>query len=550
MSKFIRHSECPKCGSDNNLAIYDDHVKCFGIDCGYYAKESNIENPIQQYKASADRDVTPLPQYDQHPIKDRGILADTVNKFKVTVNLNPESQVGHVYPYFDSDGCHVANKVRRKGEKAFYWEGDYLRGTLFGQQLFPSGGKAITITEGECDALAAYQLSGSRYAVVSVKSASAAKKDCTDSFEYLNSFEKIVIAFDSDEAGQKAAQQVAQLFAPGKVHILKLLKAKDPNEYLMKGLTREYVDEWFRAPAYMPDGLLLGTDASLLDDIVNYQEPHCIPYPWEGLNKSTYGLRLSEFTLFTADTGIGKTTFMKEIEYKLLKDEELEAKGYGIGFLHLEEPKRDTAMGLMSIHNNKPYHLPDTEKTKEELVDAYNNTVNNKRVVIWDHFGSNEIDAVINKIRHMVALGCRYIVLDHLSIIVSDQNGDERKQLDEISTKLKTLTMNLNICVIAVIHINRQGLVRGSAGPEQVSNNVIRLERDKKETNEWRRNVTRMVVEKCRLSGRTGPACWVYYDPETGRLVELTKEQVQIFEDGGSPAGNEFAMYGQGTAAA
>jgi twinkle protein len=546
LSKFIRHDACPRCrekGGDrdgNNLAIYETNVHCFV--CNYHEGDGDIPDK-HEVRHAVDRNLTPLPQQEQIAIKDRSINAGTVNKYKVTVNTNPESPAGHVYPYFDENGAHVANKVRRKGEKAFYWEGDVGSGTLFGQQLFPAGGKAITIVEGECDALAGFQLTGSRYPCVSVKSASEAKRNCADNFEYLDSFEKIVVAFDADEPGQKAANQVAALFAPGKVHILKLQLCKDPNDYLMKELEKEYVNEWFRAPAFMPDGLLVGNDPKLLDDIINYKEPHCIPYPWEGLNRSVYGLRLSELTLFTADTGIGKTTFLKEIEYKLLQDEELKEKKYGVGFLHLEEPKRDIALGLMSIHNNKPYHLPDTHKTQEELTDAYRAVVDTDRVVIWDHFGSNEIDTVLSKIRHMVALGCRYIVIDHLTIIVSDQSGDERKQLDEISTKLKVLTMNLDISVIAVIHINRQGQVRGSAGPEQVSNNVIRLIRDKNDPDEWRRNVTQMVVEKCRLSGRSGPACWVYYNPITNRLEELTKEAADIYEKGGSLAGNEFEIY-------
>jgi twinkle protein len=494
-------------------------------------------------KLAADRSVTPVPVQEQIAIKERGIGAAAVNKYKVTVNTNPESQVGHVYPYFDENGAHVANKVRRKGGKAFYWEGDVAAGTLFGQQLFPAGGRAITIVEGECDALAGFQLTGSKYPCVSVKSAGEAKRNCVDNFEYLDSFEKIVVCMDNDEPGQKAASQISQLFAPGKVHILKLEKGKDPNDYLMKGLERDYVQEWFRAPAYMPDGLRLGSDLDLLDEIINYKEPECIPYPWAGLNSKIYGIRLSELTLFTADTGIGKTTFMKEIEYALLQNEELKKRGYGVGFLHLEEPKRETLLGMLSIHHNKPYHLPDTPKSEEDLRRAYKEVLDNRRVVVYDHFGSNEIDTILSKIRHMVALGCRYIVLDHLSIIVSDHSGDERKQLDEISTKLKTLTMNLNIAVVAVIHINRQGQVRGSAGPEQVSNNVIRLARDKKEVDDWRRNVTQMDVEKCRLSGRTGPACWVFYDNETGRLVELGPELAKKFQEGGSTVGEEFTTF-------
>jgi hypothetical protein len=96
----------------------------------------------------------------------------------------------------------------------------------------------------------------------------------------------------------------------------------------------------------------------------------------------------------------------------------------------------------------------------------------------------------------MHALGCKYIVLDHLSIVVSDQSGDERKQLDEISTKAKTLCMNLNIALICVIHQNRQGQIRGTAGVEQLANIVLKLYRDNTDLNEWRRNVTRSSSRK------------------------------------------------------
>lgn len=540
MSKLIRHERCPECAKEgrdvtgDNLAVYEDGVHCHA--CGYNNKKKGTK-PIA--KKEKGEPIAPLPEKNMPALKARGIDSTTVNKFKVSVSTNPDNPIEAIFPRFSEEGQHVFNQIRYV-EKGFKCEGDIAEAGLFGQINFPKGGKSVTVTEGYYDTLAAFQLTGSRYPNVGVMSASTAKKEIVNSFEYLNSFDKIVLNFDNDEPGQKAAKECAQLFEPGKVHIMKLQRAKDANDYLMQGLIKEYIDEWFRAPAYMPDGLLLGNDPKLLDDIINYKEPHSIPYPWDGLNRSTYGLRLSELTLFKADTGVGKTTFMKEIEYAVLTNAELIERGYGVGFLHFEENKRDTALGMMSIHKNKPYHLPDTEKSSEELVEAYNEVVNNERVVIWDHFGSNDIDTVLAKIRHMVALGCRYIVIDHLSIIVSDQSGDERKQLDEISTKLKTLTMNLNICVICVIHINRKGEVRGSAGPEQLSNNVISLERNKLERDEWRRNITRITVEKCRLSGRSGPASWVFYNPVTGRLQELTKEEVERFESGGTDVGHEF----------
>lgn len=542
MAKFIKHAQCPSCGSSNNLAVYDDHEYCFGIDCNYRRTyEERMNNETTYNTLTVDRVITPLPLFEQTGVKERGITSPTVDKYKVTVNNSVESQVGHVYPYFDESGVHVANKIRRKGEKAFYWEGDPKRATLFGQTTFNPGGRAITLHEGELDALSAFQMTGSKYPCVSVKSAVHAKKDCADNFEYLNSFEKIVVCFDNDEPGQKAAEQVAQLFSPGKVCNLKLQKGKDASDYLVAGLAKDYINEWFKAVPYTPDGLKVGRD--LWSEVINHKQPKSVPLPWAGLNHMTYGIRLSEVLLLTAETGVGKTSVVKEIEHCLLTNPELKEEKAGVGILHLEEPNYDTIIGLMSIEGNKPLHLPDVERTEDELKRYFDAVINNERVVIWDHFGSNDIDAVLSKIRHMAALGCKYIVLDHLSIVVSDHSGDERKQLDEISTKLKMLCMSLKIAVVAVIHVNRQGEIRGSAGPEQVSNIVIKLHRNKTDSDPWRRNVTKLTVQKNRFCGRTGPACWLFYNEDTGRLEELSKEAVDLYEAGKSVAGHEFEIY-------
>lgn len=541
MSTFIRHDSCPSCGSKDNLAVYSDHEYCFG--CEYHKKYKNGDEPIEDVAdvEKVDRPLMGLPRAPMPGMTSRSINADTINFYKVSVAQKEGSLIEAVFPKFNENNEHIANQIRYK-DKAFKCEGMISDTVLFGQNLFSAGGRSITVTEGYYDAMAAYQLTGGKYPNVGFMSASTAKKEAVRNFEYLNSFDKIVLNLDNDEPGQKAAKEVAGLFAPGKVHIMSLQKAKDANDYLMKGYVRDYVNEWFGAPAYMPDGLKLGTE--MWSFIRDHKIPKSVPYPWAGMNDKTYGMRLSEMTLLLAETGVGKTSVCKEIEYALLTNEELKADNVGVGFLHLEEPKYDTAIGLMSIHNNKPYHLPDTERTEDELKKAYDEVINTKRVVIWDHFGSNDIDVVLAKIRHMAALGCKYIFLDHLSIVVSDQSGDERKQLDEISTKLKTLTMNLGIHVLAVIHVNRQGQVRGSAGPEQVSNIIFRLVRDKKDPDPWRRNVTQIIIEKNRFCGRTGPACLLYYNEETNRLDELTPELAMKYEQGESVAGNEFDAYG------
>jgi twinkle protein len=471
------------------------------------------------------KELTPLASSFKE-LADRGINANTAQVYGAGL-------IGdgvHVYPYFDQSGKHTANKKRYK-DKNFSVEhnGQWGQVKLFGQEAFPAGGKYLTVTEGECDAMAAYELMGSKYPVVSVTSASEATKNFATNTMYLDSFEHIVINFDSDEAGQTAARACAAMFKPGKCKILCLKDAKDANDYLRKGGYEKYKREWWDAPAYTPQGLKLGS--SMWDEILSPDNYETITYPWAGVQEKTYGLRLSEFVVVNAMTGVGKTTLMKEIAYHILHNTER-----GLGLLMLEEPNKDTGLGLMSISASKPLHRPDVRVsiTEDDLRAYYDDTLNTDRVVIYDHFGSNRIDEILSKIRHMHNLGCKYIILDHLSIIVSDQNGDERKQLDEISTRMKTLCMELNICVIAVIHQNRQGEIRGTAGVEQLANIVIKLTRDLEAAKEFERNVVKVTIQKNRFCGRTGPAAYLHYNDETGRLRELTKDEVLAMQDGGT----------------
>lgn len=548
--KNSSHLPCPACESSDAFSV-DPKTgwgKCFS--CNSNISPEKISDGQQQrrdidsgFVTAASRsniNITPVTQVFRE-IESRGIPRAAAEKYKIDVVLN-DNRVEARYPYF-KDRVHTGNKVRTK-DKKFFVEGNVNDAELYGQHLFPpASAKAITVVEGEYDAPSAYVLLGSRYPVVSVTNAATAVNDCIRNFEYLDSYDSVVVCLDADTPkirldgtvfypGQDAARRIADLFKPGKVRVLSLKEGKDPNDYLKSNKTKEFVKEWWDAPKYMPDGLKIGT--GLWDDIINRPTHFQVDYPFAGLNRLTYGLRLSEMVVVTAETGIGKTSVLKEIEYALLMNKELKEKDYGVGFIHLEEPNYDTALALLSIHNSKPYHLPDTERTVEELRTAYDAVINTNRVVIWDHFGSNAVDAVLDKIRHMHALGCKYIVLDHLSIVVSDQSGDERKQLDEIATKAKTLCMNLNIALICVIHQNRQGQIRGTAGVEQLANIVLKLYRDNTDINEWRRNVTKIVVEKNRFSGRTGPACWLWYNGVTGRLEELSQEEVETYEEGNS----------------
>jgi len=530
-SKFLRHTSCEHCGSSDANALYDDghgfcHV-CYTYTPSDEERDNAEYEEIVRYNAS--KGTVMLPSGQTKAIPERGISQATCDKFGVT-----QDEGKHYYPYADADGTKCAVKVRSVADKGFTIAGNFKDAALFGQSLFHSGGKYVTVYEGELDALAGYQLTGSQWPSVSIRNgASAALKDCKAQYEWLNSFENIVICFDNDEPGKKAAKEVAEVFGQ-KAKIVKPKGAyKDACDYLKAGATKEFTNEWWRAETYIPDGIV--NAASLWEEVVKPEPVAEAQYPWAGLNKLLYGLRPAELITVTAGSGLGKSQFLREILYHLLK-----TTTWNIGGLFLEESTRKTARSIMSLHANKLLHLPDTPVTEAELKESFDATLGTNRIYLFDHFGSSDVDNIANRIRYMAkACDCRVVFLDHISIVVSGQDvGDERKAIDNMMTKLRTLVQELEITLICVSHLRRpQGnsghedgqsvslsQLRGSGAIAQLSDAVITLERNSMAENEEERHTTKVAVAKNRYNGYTGPACNLKYEKISGRMIEQKEE--------------------------
>ena len=171
--------------------------------------------------------------------------------------------------------------------------------------------QAITITEGELDAMSVFQMLGSKYPVVSIKGGSAgARKDCEKAREFLNSFEKIYICFDADNPGNEAAKDVAQLFDANKIYHVQLGKFKDANEFLQNNAEKEFVSIWFNSKKYKPKGIL-ATWEEVENALRQQAEPVIATYPFPTLQDMTYGIRSKEVILFTAQEKIGKTKIIR-----------------------------------------------------------------------------------------------------------------------------------------------------------------------------------------------------------------------------------------------
>ena len=535
---FVKfHLPCPLCSSSDAVSVNaDNSAYCFS--CQEYIREYDMElqpttNSNNEYEV---KDYIKESNYAE--IIDRNISEQTCKKFGVTVKMdNMGTITNHYYPYHDTQGAKIATKTRYTKLKEFSIQGNTKNSGLFGEHLF-SKNKYCIITEGELDCLSAYQmmLKGNYHTpVVSIKNGiSSAVKDIKTSLEWLeNNFDNVIINFDNDEQGRVGAMKVAELFSPGKCKVMHLPEGfKDASDCLTKNKIQIYNKTFWDAKVFAPDGIINAN--TLLDAVLKPITKSFVQYPFEGLNKITYGLRPSELVTFTAGSGLGKTQVMREVVHHIIKSTEDK-----IGLLMLEETPVITSKGLMSVEANQRLHLPDVHVSKDEMKTYFDATVGTGRVFMFDHFGSNSIDNIVSRVRFLAkGLDCKYIVIDHISIIVSDQqHGDERRALDEIMTRLRTLVQETGVSMIVVSHLRRPdgkgheegaatslSQLRGSASIGQLSDMVIGLERDAQNDDPDIRNTTRIRVLKNRFSGITGPCCDLRYDIDTGRLTEVKSD--------------------------
>jgi len=534
---IVGDEPCPGCraqGRDktgNHLIRFDDG-NAYCNRCGY----KEITKVVEMLDDKLDfEDVEKLPIFG---IPHKGIKQETCEFYGVRTEFSDRGEPDRFwYPHTskgDTDG-YKAKSIR----KEFTAVGSTKLGDLFGQSVVKPGGNFLVITEGEDDALAIWQvlhdsseISGWVPPVVSIFHGSAgAAKDIAENIEYVNSFSKIILCFDEDEAGRKAVLDVAPMFA-GKVFVTHLAK-KDANEMLLAGLGAELKwDILKHARKYQPDGIVNGSDT--WDRYKHASNQECFRYPeeWVELNSKTYGFRLGSIVTVTSGTGIGKTQFLRELKHHMWKSTD-----WNIADISLEEDVGESVSGIMSVHMGQRLHLPDVAVAEDYEKRVHAELFGTGRFSFYDHFGGMDDSNLFNKIRYFGATGHKAIFLDHLSIIVSEYaaDGGERERIDTVMTKLAKLAKELEVVIFIVVHLRKDGGgrsfeqgttpslddLRGSGSLKQLSWDVIALSRNQQHPDPYCRNISKVTVLKCRFSGRTGEADYLLFDTASGRMIKV-----------------------------
>lgn len=542
--KFVEyHLPCPECKSSDAVSVNEDgSAKCFSCEAFFpnYTgdKKPTVSTPNQQSKTLNVNGGS----FGQ--LSDRSISVSTAKKYGVKVVYDAQGVIAqHIYPFYINNEL-TANKIRYVKDKRFSFEGSPTGTGLFGQNLFKEGGKYLTITEGECDAMAAYELLGSKWAVVSIKrGAASAVKDIKENLEYVESFDNIVLCFDKDANGEEAARKVATILKPGKAKIVTLPNGyKDANDMLKQKKYEHFTRAWWDAKLYTPSGIIRVSEKK--EQFFNRERKESVPYPWNGLNKKLYGMRQGELMTLTGGTGLGKSSITRELEHWIINQTK-----DNVGIIALEEDWKRTVDGVLSIEADARLyidHIRD-EYDRETLEAMYDKTFSNDRVFVHAHFGTNDIEAIFAKLRYLiVGCDCKWVVVDHLHMLVSSlAEGDERRAIDNIMTRLRSMVEETGAGIILVSHLRRvdgnrgheNGIevslshLRGSNSIAQLSDCVIALERNQQSDDELESRTTKLRVLKSRYTGDVGMATALVYDVDTGRLSEQDLSELESTDE-------------------
>jgi twinkle protein len=529
-TNFIKHTSCESCGSSDANAVYSDG-SAFCFSCkktqAKDTQDTEVDFSVVQTNLNLD-EIESLP-VDSF----RGISKQVLYNSGVKVEYDQDRNIiSHYYPITINKKVK-AYKKRIVATKDFRVVGKAEVPELFNQT---NCGKYrnLVITEGEIDCLSLLEMltkAKAKFDVVSiVNGAQSARRNIASNLDFVNKYDKVFLAFDNDEPGVASANDAAHVIKPGKCHIVNSVY-KDANDALCKEQLAidKYLSDIWGSKVYKPDNFVSGE--KIWDAFKERSTVKSVPYPdcLKGLNDKLFGMRLGEITLFTSGTGSGKSTVVKETILNLLDNTEDK-----VGLISLEESIGDTATKLIGMSINKNIRMPE-DVTEEEARKGYEKVFGDERLILLDHQGSVADTSLLDRIEYLAALGCNYLILDHITIAVSEgvDGATGNEAVDKVMSSLLKIVKRYNIHLTLISHLRKssgegksfeEGImpnldsIKGSGSIKQISFDIIGFARNMMASEKSDRNIVKFAVLKSRFSGDTGSAGQASYNVNTGRL--------------------------------
>lgn len=573
MASFVKHTNCDDCGSSDGKALYNDGSShCFV--CGKtkpseeWLEENAEKKPKSKVKSfSRKEDISmsfgeskiakpAIADEENQAIKAktsasgngfRGIRDDVYKYFGVrhsfdektggvTEQYYPVTQEGQISGYKIREVPKNFRSVGRTGADC----------EMFMAFRFNRGGKYLLITEGEVDSLSAYQMlkdynskRGSDFetAVVSPTTGANSQKQVAANYKFFDLFDQIVLAYDSDKAGQEAAEKIIPVLPKGKVKIMQM-RFKDANEYLEKGKEKEFINDFYAAKSYVPVGVVASNQISdAMREEIQVPRIPLPPFMHRLQDMMAGGIPLGRIVNLGSASGTGKSTICDEILYFMLFN-----SPHKVGIVTLESTTGQYGIKLLSRHISKKLELlgPETafemlqqEDIKKKEYELFNNEEGEPRFYLVDD-RDGDVTNIQSAIENLIiSCGCKVIVLDPLHDVISSLPLEEQEnfmswQKGMVKSHMCTF---LNVCHTRKTgngqksgstgaDLHEEDLMGNSAIYKSAACNLM-FSRNKEAEDELEKNTTIMKATKIRWTGKTGIAGKYYYDNEKHRLYDL-----------------------------
>lgn len=475
--------------------------------------QSPKPKPIQKLKQTAPQlpnttDEAPQKDYTEYLKKcydnrantsywqSRGITAQTIDNYRLGYD----------------DTYRVGNKVTRVAVipcgKSFYVARDIDKGTNEGMKVFnPSGATIrmfnagalntdntpIFITEGAIDALSIIEVGGVAVGLNSTSNINLLVEEC----KKRKPKSLLVIAMDYDTTGKKAAEKLkSELDNIGVESMIyeltdkiKEKPYKDANEYLIgdrAGLQRAIagsLEEWRKKK------LVANSDLGQLDSILQgfKAKKQLFPTGFSNLDTILGGGLFAGLYIIGAISSLGKTTFIRQIACNLAK------AGKHVLYFSLEMSTAELVakdISRLSVEVVNELHQADAQwniqrhaLTTREIISHYKTfddwkkwaldiAVNDKyrkyvgNIWTFAKVGDISIDDIkAHTEKHIKDTGEKPVIfIDYLQIMkpieLLDSSGrvrslTDKQNIDESVKRLKLLSENLDIPVVAISSFNR-----------------------------------------------------------------------------------------------
>ena len=421
----------------------------------------DIPPPKEKTQDEINAELAEISSYQFLALERKKLSAEALETYGVRVSVSETDGVSPevVYYPYTRNGKVVAYKCKllpKNGEKKKLWSmGDMKDIDFFGwEKAKGSGSKKVIITEGEDDAIAMARIierytkaeyKDSMPAVISLPhGAGNAKRDVGRIKQKLKEhFKEFVLAFDQDEAGTKAAEEVMKVFPEA---VVATLPSKDANQCLLDGKTRAAFNA-VTFNAEKPKNTRLVFGEQLHEEAREPPKFGDLTWPWGHINDKTRGIRYGETIYIGAGVKMGKSELLNALAAHFIREHDIK-----VFMAKPEEGNKKTYKLLAGKLVGKYFHDPD----KEFDYDAYDKAgqiLKGKLAMVnlYQHLGWESLK---QDIISAVAWGAKAIFIDPITNLTNGTDaGDANTKLQEIAQDLAAMALDYNIVIFIFCHL-------------------------------------------------------------------------------------------------